>query len=106
MVDYTTDEDGQNRIGRECLEVFISLMLLILRSEIFVIGDRSYGKVEFFKFLKGLGEFCPDINLLDKWGKFNILHSTGGMMGYLILIITITQMAGNSLKIEWILGCC
>jgi hypothetical protein len=55
VVDYTTEEDWQNTIERECLEAFISLVPIRLRWQIVVIGDRGYGKVDFFKFLKGLG---------------------------------------------------
>jgi len=54
VADWTTDEDWQNTIERECLTAFIGLVPLILRPKIIIIADRGYGKVEFFKFLKDL----------------------------------------------------
>ena len=53
--DYLNDEHWQNRIERECLSVFIGLVPQYLRSQLVIVADRGFGKIEFFKFLKDSG---------------------------------------------------
>lgn len=53
-VDYTDDESWQNKIERECIKTFVSLVPQYLRSKLVIVADRGFGKVEFFKFLKKL----------------------------------------------------
>lgn len=74
VVDYLNDEHWQNRVERECLGVFISLVPQYLWRQIVIVADRGFGKVEFIKFLKGLGvNFVIRVkgDVWVKYGRFS-----------------------------------